>query len=244
MDRTDHDPWTEEHKMSPKIQELSHTPNTRIHIKILYDNGDLVNIRSRINKTRVVAKYRYFPSECLMTDLNKDMDADSDGRDAVHDKINDVIAEFDIDDKIDLTLERLRRVGHWMDSQDITRCEDVRIDICGSYKPLRSDQNLYLVRAGQPLPRGGAQQPFVFVTDQPLTEDGVRDRIDLTVQRRSVRSMDSWEESHSKVDPEDICAGEITRVGSVEEANSIVYGDNNPENEDEDSTEQATFKGF
>lgn len=230
--------------MASKIQELKHTPNTGIRIEISYDNGDFVIIRLRVNKTRVVAEYRHFPSECLMTDLNRDMDAGSDGRDAVHDKINDVIAGFDLNDKIYLTLERLRRLGHWMDAQEITRCEDVRIDICGCYKPLRSDQNLYLVRAGQPLPRGGTQQPFVFVTDQPLTENGVRDRIDLTVQRRSVRKMDSWEESHSKVDPEDICAGEITRVGSVEEANSIVYGDNNPENEDEDSTEKVTFKRF
>jgi len=213
------------------IDQLDHTPTQ--YVKITIDNnGDTERVKVAANprKARVTAKWYYRPEHALMATESLNTKYGDDRHD-VHAAINDALAPLDVGDGVLQTIDRLRRVGHWMDDQGPVLPDDVSVNVHGDYKPLRSGQDMLLVDDDDTY-RG--QKPFVKIGDDLPPVEDLRDDLDQKVERRVKRGMCGQQRTHYEEEVDGRVRADIMRVDSLEEAEHIVRGDQG-ENNDHDS---------
>jgi len=234
--------------MTRTIDSLTHTPGEHVNISISYPGGE-EDIKVSANATRatVTAEYKYTPDEAIMaTDR---LNAEYDDRDEVHEAFRDALNGLNASDEVLQTIDRLRRLGHWMDNQDPVMPDDVIVDVYGNCKPLRSGQDMLLVDDDGTAYKG--QNPFVKVADNLPPVDDLRDDLDQTVETRVKRRMCGQQRIHYE-EREESVESVITEVESLQEAVQIVrcdrYGEDidsdSDGSEEQDAGGQATLTGF
>lgn len=232
--------------MTKSIDSITHTPNKYVKITINCADGDGY-VKATVNTARatVTAQYKYTPNEALMA--TERVSADDD-RSEAHTTIRDALAGLDVDDDIYRTIDRLERVGYWMDDQDPVLPDDIRMDVYGDYKPLRSGQDMLLVDDDDTY---HGQKPFVKVGDDLPPVEDLRDDLDQKVERRVKRGMSGQQRTHYEQEFDGRVRADIMEVDSLEEAEHIVRGDqgeNNDHGSDQECSGsdgvQATLAGY
>ncbi|MCU4971855.1 hypothetical protein OB955_03770 [Halobacteria archaeon AArc-m2/3/4] len=236
--------------MTRSIDSITHAPNEYVRITINHDNGDRERVEVAVHPARatVSATYDYTPEKALMAVDWKHSKYDD--RVEVHETIDHVLAGLDVDDDVHRTIDRLERVGYWMDEQeDLVSPDDVLLDVHGDYKPLRSGQDILLVQADNPT--WGGQRAFVMVADELPPVDELRESLDDRVERRVMRNMCPQKRTYYKKEVDGRIRADIMEVESLEEAVCVVRGDQGENNDygsdrkDGDSNgEQATLAGY
>jgi len=232
--------------MTRRIDAITHTPGKYVKITINHGDGDVERITVAANPSQatVTARYEYCPEEAIMPTESPDTTYRDDRRD-VHAAINDALTSLDIDDTVMQTIDRLRRVGHWMDDQNPVMPDDITgVDVHGDYKPLRSGQDMLLVDDEGTASR--SQTPFVKVSDELPSIDEMRDDLNQKVERRVKRGMCGQQRSYYE-DSDRYVEAVITEVESLQEAAQIVrrdrHGDDG-EGDSEDAGGQAALTKF
>ncbi|WP_257300629.1 hypothetical protein [Haloarchaeobius sp. FL176] len=232
--------------MTKSIDSITHSPNEYVKITInCADGGEYVKVAVNTARATVTAQYKYTPDEALMATEHTSADDD---RSEAHTTIRDALAELDVDDDIYRTLDRLEQVGYWMDDQDPVLPDDIRLDVYGDYKPLRSGQDMLLVDDDGTY-RG--QKPFVKIGDDLPPIEDLRDDLDQKVERRVKRRTCGQQWTHYEEEVDGRVRADIMRVDSLEEAEHIVRGDQGENNDHRSDQEcsgsdgvQATLAGY
>lgn len=234
--------------MTRSIDSITHTQTEYVKVTIKCADGE-EDIKVAVNTARatVTAQYRYTPNEALMA--TKRVSADDD-RDEAHAAIRDALAGLDVDDDVHQTIDRLERVGYWMDDQDPVLPDDITgVAVHGDYKALRSGQDMLLVDDDGTA--YGGQTPFVEIGDDLPPVDELRDDLDQKVERRVKRRMCGQQRIHYEEEVDGRVRADIMEVESLEEAARIVRGDqgkNNDHGSDREDGgsggEQATLAGY
>ncbi|WP_135821277.1 hypothetical protein [Halostella litorea] len=208
--------------MTRSIDSIKHDANQYIKITINCVDGDGdVKVAANPARATVTAQYKYTPNEALMA--TECVSADDD-RGEAHAAIRDALAGLDIDDDVHQTIDRLERVGHWMDDQDPVLPDDITgVDVHGDYKALRSGQDMLLVEDDGTAHRG--QTPFVKIGDNLAPADELRDDLDQKVERRVKRRMCGQQRTHYEEEVDGRVRAGIMEVESLEEAARVVRGD-------------------
>lgn len=206
--------------MTRSIDSITHTPNKYVKITINCADGE-EDVKVTVNTARatVTAQYKYTPAEALMATEHTSADDD---RSEAHTTIRDALAGLDVDDDIYRTLDRLERVGYWMDDKDPVLPDDIWLDVYGDYKPLRSGQDILLVDDDGTY---YGQKPFVKIGDDLPPVDELRGDLDQKVERRVKRRMCGQQRTHYEEEVDGRVRADIMRVDSLEEAEHIVRGD-------------------
>ncbi|ACM58816.1 hypothetical protein Hlac_3290 (plasmid) [Halorubrum lacusprofundi ATCC 49239] len=233
--------------MTRNIDSITHTQTKYVKITINCADGD-EDVKVAVNTARatVTAQYRYTPNEALMA--TEHVSADDD-RGEAHAAIRNALAGLDVDDDIHRTIDRLERVGYWMDDQDPVLPDDILVDVHGDYKSLRSGQDMLLVQADNPT-RGG-QRPFVKVADKLPPVGELRESLDDRVEKRVMRNMCPQRRTYYEQEVDGRVRADIMAVESLEEAARVIrsdQGENNDHGSDSgdggSDDEQATPAGY
>ena len=221
-----------------EITEYDPFPDPRI--TITFDDNTRLTFQ-QFGKTEVWAKHE---TDSILPQTI------TDDRGDIREFINDI--NSDIPDDVERTARRLLQLDAWLETYNPTSARDSILNVYGTYRPLRDQQNqLYLVQGGNET-LCDRVLPFVESVHKPTWSNRnqeIQPRLSQLLQKLTLRAVSAFHETKFKEDTNrTIVATEFQKVESLEEAERIVKGEprvaTNDSPDIEETTDQSSLNSF